>query len=105
MSRDEIFFFHPEFWFEPSLSLVVIDTDPERQLPVMLGQGRFGKVFRGTMIGIQPSAIKRIKCMESSDLNDSSVGTEPGVLHCQRHSVTDSKNTSADSAMENLPER
>lgn len=57
-------------------SQVVIDVDPETQSPVVLGQGRFGKVFRGTMLGVQPVAIKCISCLESSEQEPALEGTE-----------------------------
>jgi serine/threonine protein kinase len=44
-------------------SEVAVDVDPVTQLPVVLGQGRFGKVLRGTMLGVQPVAIKCITCV------------------------------------------
>lgn len=42
-------------------SEVSIDTDPETGTQVVLGRGRFGKVLRGTMLGVEPVAIKCIR--------------------------------------------
>jgi hypothetical protein len=43
-----------------SESEVTVDKDPETGDPIMLGQGRFGKVFQGTLLGTEPIAIKCI---------------------------------------------
>jgi hypothetical protein len=41
-------------------SEVSIDIDPATDKPVLLGQGRYGKVFQGTLLGTEPIAIKCI---------------------------------------------
>ena len=41
-------------------SEVTIDTDPTSGEPLVLGKGRFGKVYRGTLLGSEAVAIKCI---------------------------------------------
>ena len=48
-------------------SEVTIDEDPVSGEPVVLGKGRFGKVYRGTLLASEPVAIK---CIEEEKFID-----------------------------------
>ena len=50
---------------------VQIDKHSESGMPVVLGQGKFGRVLRGTPLGVEPVAIKCIKDTRFSTHSDS----------------------------------